>query len=219
MSIFFILLLQHIRKRSNFLDCGGKIFGALRLFCRSSRCLLRGSVGLFGRVGDLARARRGFPRAYQDRIGAFKDGAIGGDERSEFDVHLPSEARWPVWLSIARAPSSPLIQGGSIRYRPFLRRALGARRGSGPSIGARKGRRLISILAPEQLFREDVMKRLGSGQRAALPRTQNGKDSKERKFLVFRLGDDEFGLPIEAVDEVARVPDKITRVPKTPKFL
>ena len=82
-----------------------------------------------------------------------------------------------------------------------------------------EGRRLISILAPEQLFREDVMKRLGSGQRAALPRTQNGKDSKERKFLVFRLGDDEFGLPIEAVDEVARVPDKITRVPKTPKFL
>lgn len=82
-----------------------------------------------------------------------------------------------------------------------------------------EGCRLISILAPEQLFREDVMKRLGSGQRAALPRTQNGEDSKERKFLVFRLGDDEFGLPIEAVDEVARVPDKITRVPKTPKFL
>ena len=38
-------------------------------------------------------------------------------------------------------------------------------------------------------------------------------------FLVFRLGEDEFGLPIEAVDEVARVPDQITRVPKTPKFL
>ncbi len=36
---------------------------------------------------------------------------------------------------------------------------------------------------------------------------------------MFRLGDDEFGLPIEAVDEVARVPDQITRLPKTPKFL
>ena len=36
---------------------------------------------------------------------------------------------------------------------------------------------------------------------------------------MFRLGDDEFGLPIDAVDEVARVPDQITRVPKTPKFL
>ena len=36
---------------------------------------------------------------------------------------------------------------------------------------------------------------------------------------MFRLGDDEFGLPIEAVDEVARVPDQITRLPRTPKFL
>jgi purine-binding chemotaxis protein CheW len=41
----------------------------------------------------------------------------------------------------------------------------------------------------------------------------------ELKFLVFRLGHDEFGLPIEAVDEVAHVPTEITRLPKTPKFL
>lgn len=38
-------------------------------------------------------------------------------------------------------------------------------------------------------------------------------------FLVFRLGGDEFALPIEMVDEVAQVPEPITRVPKTPKFL
>ena len=36
---------------------------------------------------------------------------------------------------------------------------------------------------------------------------------------MFRLGDDEFGLPVEAVEEVARVPDRVTRVPKAPKFL
>jgi purine-binding chemotaxis protein CheW len=41
----------------------------------------------------------------------------------------------------------------------------------------------------------------------------------ERQFLVFRLGDDEFGLPVESVDEVARVPEQITRLPKAPKFL
>ena len=41
----------------------------------------------------------------------------------------------------------------------------------------------------------------------------------EARFLVFRLGDEEFGLPIELVDEVARVPREITRVPKTPRFL
>jgi purine-binding chemotaxis protein CheW len=80
------------------------------------------------------------------------------------------------------------------------------------------GRRLISILAPEQLFREDVMQRLGSGQ-AASTAMEKQSSSIERQFLVFRLGDDEFGLPIEAVDEVAHVPEQITRVPKTPKFL
>ncbi len=79
------------------------------------------------------------------------------------------------------------------------------------------GRRLISILAPEQLFREDVMQRLGSRQTSAPEKAQI--DGAERQFLVFRLGDDEFGLPIEAVDEVARVPDQITRLPKAPKFL
>jgi len=39
------------------------------------------------------------------------------------------------------------------------------------------------------------------------------------QVLIFQLGDEEFGLPIDAVDEVARVPDRITRIPKTPKFL
>ena len=39
------------------------------------------------------------------------------------------------------------------------------------------------------------------------------------QFLVFRLGDEEFGLPVGAVDEVAAAPEQITRVPKAPKFL
>ncbi len=80
------------------------------------------------------------------------------------------------------------------------------------------GRRLVSILAPEQLFRGDVMKRLDE-VRAAAPQPQTNRASEERKFLVFRLGEDEFGLPVEAVVEVARAPDRITRVPKAPKFL
>ena len=102
---------------------------------------------------------------------------------------------------------------------------LSARAGGEAKISAiyrgENGRRLVSVLAPEQLFREDVMQRLkasggstGEGDREA-PASQR----EERQFLVFRLGDDEFGLPIEAVDEVARVPDQITRLPKTPKFL
>jgi purine-binding chemotaxis protein CheW len=83
------------------------------------------------------------------------------------------------------------------------------------------GRRLVSILSPDQLFREDVMQRLGkAGDRAQAAATPVGEGLRDdRRFLVFRLGDEEFGLPIEAVDEVAPVPSQITRVPKAPKFL
>jgi purine-binding chemotaxis protein CheW len=81
------------------------------------------------------------------------------------------------------------------------------------------GRRLVSILAPEQLFREDVMQRLGEVSNPAQPQAQTVQAGEERKFVVFRLGDGEFGLPVEAVDEVARAPEQVTRVPKAPRFL
>jgi purine-binding chemotaxis protein CheW len=83
------------------------------------------------------------------------------------------------------------------------------------------GHRLISILAPEQIFREDVMQRLRSTA-VSQPSSRAGDGEardREADYLVFRLGDDEFALPIEAVVEVAQVPDQLTRVPKTPKFL
>jgi purine-binding chemotaxis protein CheW len=83
------------------------------------------------------------------------------------------------------------------------------------------GRRLVSILSPEQLFREDVMQRLTAGQAARKTQTTqtDARSGQEAIFLVFRLGDEEFGLPIDTVVEVAQVPERITRVPKTPKFL
>jgi purine-binding chemotaxis protein CheW len=83
------------------------------------------------------------------------------------------------------------------------------------------GRRLIAILAPEQLFREDVMQRLAAGQQR--PKSQAASveagGRAELIFLVFKLGDAEFGLPIEAVVEVAQLPSQITKLPKAPKFL
>jgi purine-binding chemotaxis protein CheW len=83
------------------------------------------------------------------------------------------------------------------------------------------GRRLISVLAAELLFREDVMRRLGGGQGAAeLGAAEADTEQREAlRFLIFRLGEDEFSLPIETIDEVARVPEQITRLPKTPEFV
>ena len=105
-------------------------------------------------------------------------------------------------------PVPPVIQarsGGEARIKSIYR--------------GEEGRRLVSILAPEQLFRGDVMKRLGEARDASAPQPQIDETSEERKFLVFRLGEDEFALPVEAVVEVARAPDRVTRVPKAPKFL
>jgi purine-binding chemotaxis protein CheW len=84
-----------------------------------------------------------------------------------------------------------------------------------------RGEGLVSILAPERLFREDVMQRLGTGREGAGERDDGtGRPAEEEgRFVVFRLGDEEFGLPVEAVDEVARLPERITRVPRTPAFL
>lgn len=84
-----------------------------------------------------------------------------------------------------------------------------------------QGRRLVSILSPEALFREDVMQRLAQAQpsRGRVRAEQDAVEIAQEHYVVFRLGDDEFALSIEAVIEVARVPQQITRVPKAPAFL
>lgn len=82
------------------------------------------------------------------------------------------------------------------------------------------GARLISILAPDQLFREDVMARLGqSGDLTASPVEAAEAAGETRQLLVFQLGGEEFALPIDVVDEVAQAPEQVTRLPKTPAFL
>jgi purine-binding chemotaxis protein CheW len=81
--------------------------------------------------------------------------------------------------------------------------------------------RLISILVPDRLFREDVMQRLSDTGRFMNPQAVQitSKTDQDLRFLAFKLNGNEFALPIDAVDEVARVPEQITRLPKTPKFL
>lgn len=79
---------------------------------------------------------------------------------------------------------------------------------------------LVSILAPETLFGDEVMQKLDKARATApVPNVADDAKTESRQFLVFRLDGQEFGLPIGAVEEVARVPDTISRVPKTPKFL
>jgi purine-binding chemotaxis protein CheW len=39
------------------------------------------------------------------------------------------------------------------------------------------------------------------------------------QFIVFHLNREEYAVPIAAVDEVTRVPDELTRIPKAPAFI
>jgi purine-binding chemotaxis protein CheW len=42
---------------------------------------------------------------------------------------------------------------------------------------------------------------------------------EEDQFVIFRVADEEYGVPIEAVQEIVRIPEQLTRVPKAPAFV
>jgi len=84
------------------------------------------------------------------------------------------------------------------------------------------GKRLVAILSPDRLFRFDLVRRVLSeqtGGRNDRDNRMDGSGMAEEQFIIFRLGDQEYGLPIGAVDEIARPPDRITRLPRTPSFI
>lgn len=45
-----------------------------------------------------------------------------------------------------------------------------------------------------------------------------GADDEEQ-MVVFRLNNEEFGVPIESVQEIVRVPEALTHVPRAPAFV
>jgi purine-binding chemotaxis protein CheW len=90
------------------------------------------------------------------------------------------------------------------------------------------GKRLVSIIAVDRMVRtaavSDALKSLDGDKKAG----ENGMDKDaartdgnddEEQFVVFRLLNEEYGVSIEAVQEIVRVPDELTRVPKTPAFI
>ena len=51
---------------------------------------------------------------------------------------------------------------------------------------------------------------------------QNKRDERvddEEQFVIFRLADEEYGVPIDSVREIVRVPEQITKLPKAPHFV
>ncbi|GGD08829.1 chemotaxis protein CheW [Aureimonas glaciei] len=82
------------------------------------------------------------------------------------------------------------------------------------------GRGLVSILSAERLFRDEAVARLlaDTGQETSAMNDPTQKGAVEQ-VLVFQLGAEEYALPVSAVGEVMRLPDRLTRVPRAPSFV
>ena len=83
------------------------------------------------------------------------------------------------------------------------------------------GRRLIALLSPDQLFRPDLVRRILAEQGTANePQSQPETSAMaHEQFIIFRLGEQDYGIPIAAVAEIARPPKDITKLPKAPSFI
>jgi purine-binding chemotaxis protein CheW len=109
------------------------------------------------------------------------------------------------------------------------------------------GKRLVSIIATERLLHvPQIAQALDATQRAMdeaarsamarapteetetmqtgnMPADNTPADEQDNdddiQAVIFRLGAEEFGVPIISVQEIVRVPPTLTRVPKTPHFV
>jgi purine-binding chemotaxis protein CheW len=85
------------------------------------------------------------------------------------------------------------------------------------------GARLVSVLSAGRMFDVQELQRVvddaGEADMAADTTATAADLDDEEQFVVFRVMDEEYGIPIDAVQEIVRVPDELTRVPKTPAFI
>jgi purine-binding chemotaxis protein CheW len=88
------------------------------------------------------------------------------------------------------------------------------------------GKRLVSIISAGNLFSHSAIKEALSTVksqdedkgRADLSADDEENDDDEQ-VVVFRLDKEEFGVPIDSVQEIVRVPEALTHVPKAPPFV
>jgi len=82
------------------------------------------------------------------------------------------------------------------------------------------GRRLVALLSPDRLLRSDLVRRIIDDEAAGAAGLQAETNAMaDEQFIVFRLGQQDYGIPITAVGEIARPPEHLTRLPKAPAFI
>ena len=90
------------------------------------------------------------------------------------------------------------------------------------------GKRLVSVLDTAKMFENAELKsafvqagQLGDDMTETIQRAEDTDDilDDEEQVVVFWLGNEEFGVPIATVQEIVRIPDLLTHVPKAPHFV
>ncbi|OYU27918.1 MAG: chemotaxis protein CheW [Burkholderiales bacterium PBB2] len=100
-----------------------------------------------------------------------------------------------------------------------------------------EGRRLVSVISTQALLGLDAVQEaaalqlspgsLPNDSAAAEPAPMHSSPTEasslehqeDLQVVIFRLGAEEFGVPIMSVQEIVRVPELLTRVPKTPSYV
>jgi purine-binding chemotaxis protein CheW len=89
------------------------------------------------------------------------------------------------------------------------------------------GKRLVSVLSAEALFSHDIIRQASAAGAeldaedimANSEAANAGALEEEEQFVIFRLANEEYGAPIASVQEIVRVPEEMTRLPKAPAFI
>ncbi|WP_462383735.1 chemotaxis protein CheW [Pseudomonas sp. Marseille-QA0892] len=85
------------------------------------------------------------------------------------------------------------------------------------------GKRLVSVVSAERLLQHQSVQRVLNETDKEPSVDEDLMDSAEtddeEQLVVFRLGNEEFGVPIDSVQEIVRVPENLTHVPKAPEFV
>lgn len=93
------------------------------------------------------------------------------------------------------------------------------------------GRRLVSVLSTTRLLGLDSLREAAAlaadlqtaphddTESAMRELPKHGQVQDDLQLVIFRLGAEEFGVPIMCVQEIVRVPEQLTRVPRTPAFV
>lgn len=89
------------------------------------------------------------------------------------------------------------------------------------------GKRLVSIISTRNLFNHSTIKEaltnMDNFQSDNLSDNPADLDNEniddDEQVVIFRLGKEEYGVSIESVQEIVRVPEELTHVPRAPVFV